>query len=71
MQDLMKHGKPYKGYGNQWTRAFQAQREACRQDIVAYKMIWGDLVAFVDHYYYALDSKEMKYLLNTKEVRKE
>jgi len=54
---------PYRGYMGKWHRAFSIQRIECQQDIKAYKMIWGDLIAFVDHYYYPMDSKEMKYML--------
>jgi len=55
--------RAYRGYLNRRSRAFGIYRQECSQDIKAYEMMWGDLVAFVDHYYYPMNSKEMKYML--------
>ena len=54
----MRHEKPIKINGR-WTRAWQVRRPTS----TAYVALYKDLVAFVDHYYYPMDSKEMKYLL--------
>ena len=53
----------YKGYMNRWSRAWGIERSECEKDIKAYKMMWGDLVAFDDHYYYSMESEEMEYML--------
>ena len=41
---------------------FSVVKEKCRSDALCYRKIYGDLVYWVDHYYYSKNSPEMKYL---------
>jgi hypothetical protein len=45
---------------------FSIVRKGLYKEVVAYKRLYGELVYYVDHYYYANDSKEMKYMLGVK-----
>ena len=51
---------------NKWTRPFGIVRTECIEDHRVYKMCYGDLEAFVDFYYYPLNSPTMKYMLTPK-----